>query len=137
MVTIQYVAKLEDGTIVEKSSLFDCFLGAGELLPELEECLTSMQIGETKTLKLPPEKTYGLYDEELVTAYPKAALPVAFTIQEGQAILYETDEKELKKVKVKKEDREYLFLDFNHPLAGKTLLYEITLVSTSKGKTFA
>ena len=128
MVTIQYVAKLEDGTIVEKSSLFDCFLGAGELLPELEECVTSMQQGETKTLKLPPEKAYGLYDEGLVTAYPKTSLPVAFTVHEGEAILYETDEKELKKVKVKKEDQDFLFLDFNHPLAGKTLLYEITLV---------
>ena len=130
-VNIQYVAKLKDGTVFDSSpegEYFEFTIGDAGNLPELEETILEMELGETKTLILPPEKAYGKYDEGLVIQFPKESLPENFEIEEGQYILYETDENELKRVKVKDKDEFYLYLDYNHPMAGKTLQYEIKLI---------
>ncbi len=131
---IQYEVKLIDGTLVDGSlegEPFEFELGSPNILAELTNVVSEMQVGEAKVLLLPPEKAYGIYDESLVIVLPKTSFPSTFDLKEGQLILYENESSELIKVKVTGFDEENVYLDFNHPLAGKELQFEIKLLEAA------
>lgn len=131
---ISYNAKLKDGSVIDRSPLdkpFKFIYGIEIVLPELEKAVLEMEIGETKMIVLSPDKAYGFYDENLVIPIPKNSLPKNFEVEVGQDFIYSTED-EIRRVKVSLEDDINLYFDHNHPLAGQTLNYEITLLGISK-----
>lgn len=130
-VKIQVTTKLIDGTLAEGSvekEPFEFELGSPNILPELTRVVLEMGVEESKILQLPPEKAYGIYDESLVVVLPKESFPAEYDLKEGKSIFYESEDHELKCVKVKAMDEANVYVDYNHPLAGKELQFEIKLV---------
>jgi len=82
-----------------------------------------MKVGEKKTLEIPPEEAYGNYDPELSRELPIEA--VNFTPEVGMQLATDTG---LKGIVTEVRDTSFV-IDFNHELAGKILIFEVTIVS--------
>ncbi|AJC71590.1 MAG: peptidylprolyl isomerase [Thermococcus sp.] len=103
-------------------------IGAGEIIPGIEEALIGMEVGEKKEVVVPPEKGYGMPREDLIVPVPIEQFTSAglepiegmyVMTDAGIAKILEIGEKTVK-------------LDFNHPLAGKTAVFEIEVVEIKK-----
>ena len=125
-VQVNYTGKLEDGSIFDSSEGKDPLaftLGAGEMIPGFDKAVKGMTIGESKDIKLSPADAYGEHDERGVQEVPRDRLPedveVGTTLQTqqgGRAVIKELNDKTG-------------IVDMNHPLAGQTLNFWITLLS--------
>lgn len=107
--------------VVEKIPII---VGAGDLLPGLEEVLSEMKEGEEREIELPPEKAFGERKKELIVLIPERefrkrgirpvpGLPIEADGRRGRVVAVSSG-----RVQV----------DFNHPLAGKTLLYKLRVI---------
>jgi FKBP-type peptidyl-prolyl cis-trans isomerase 2 len=122
----------ENGIFVEEREYgpLGVTIGAGEIIPGLDEALIGMEEGEKRTIEVPPEKAYGMPNPELIIDVPVSDFTNAgLEPQEGLYVM--TDSGIAKIVSVGEES---VKLDFNHPLAGKTLLFEVEIVEISKEK---
>lgn len=130
VVKIHFEGKLEEGQIIDSTigdESYQMTIGDPENLPELENAIIGMGIGEIKEITLSPAKGYGEYDESLIIPVPRDSLPPEFSLEIGQEFVYQTESGEIKKVRLARKDDDNFFFDFNHPLAGKTVIYKIIL----------
>ncbi len=99
-------------------------VGEGNLIEGFEEAVIGMEVGEEKTVIIPPEKGYGERDEALIQEIPKEMFNDAdFEPMEGMHILANGIPAKIIKVT---DDK--VILDFNHELAGKELKFIIKVV---------
>ena len=84
-----------------------------------------MEIGESKTVTLPPNEAYGEIITEMVQEVPKKFVPETVTV--GEMLTTETEQGSFNVV-VKEVNEEFVILDGNHPMAGKTLVFELEVV---------
>lgn len=140
-VKVDYTGKLEDGTVFDTSiketaieaGIFSVeriyeplsfTVGAGQMIKGFDEGVIGMKVGEEKTLRIPPEKAYGEFQEELVQAYPLSQLGLDPLPVAGQKLMSIYGP-----VTVVAVNETHATLDFNPELAGKTLVFEVKLVS--------
>jgi FKBP-type peptidyl-prolyl cis-trans isomerase 2 len=103
------------------------------MIQGFDEAVVGMKVGETKTVKIPPEKGYGAYRQDLVfkvspDQFPGGTKPkVGEQYQAGNGAQVMT-------VKVIAVDDKEVTLDANHQLAGKNLNFDITMVEIKPGK---
>ncbi len=104
--------------------------GAGHVIPGIEKALSEMDIGETRTVIIPPSEGYGDYDPEGVRVYSRTILPQeCWGIGEGEFVAWRNPASGMYiPVCVVEATAEAVKLDFNHPFAGKTLEYWLELV---------
>ena len=131
-VQVEYVGKFEDGTIFDASEgrgPLEFTVGQGEMIPGFDTGVDGMSIGETKELTLSPAEAYGEWDERGLQEVGKDKLPenieVGMELQTGtggRAVIKEINETTAK-------------VDLNHPLAGKTLQFTLTLVAVADAPT--
>lgn len=130
-VRIHYVGKLEDGTVFDSSEgrpPLEFIVGNGEVIEGLEQGVVGMKIGETKTISIPPELGYGQYMKERVFEMERKKMPGNFNIEAGLRLqMYRADGMPIM-VTVVGISEDTLTMDANHPLAGKTLIFETTLL---------
>lgn len=126
VVEIHYTGKLEDKTVFDSSEKRDPLkftLGEKGIIPGMNNAVLGMKPGESKTVTIPPDQAYGSYNKELIFEVPTKNLPPGSTpgtpLRNPQGHM----------VVVKEVKGEQSILDANHPLAGKTLIFEINLVS--------
>jgi len=122
--TIEEVAKKErlykEGEIYEPKLVV---IGEGWVLKALDESLTNMDVGKTETVEIPPEKAFGQRDPEKVRRVPLRHLTAkGITPTLGMRLEYDG-----KMATVRAIGAGRVLLDFNPPLAGKTLVYEVTV----------
>ncbi|MEM3703549.1 MAG: FKBP-type peptidyl-prolyl cis-trans isomerase [Candidatus Bathyarchaeia archaeon] len=122
--TIEEVAKREhlykEGEIYEPKLVV---IGEGWVLKALDESLTNMDVGKTSTVEIPPEKAFGTRDPEKVKRVPLRQLTTkGITPTLGMRIEYDG-----KMATVRAIGAGRVLLDFNPPLAGKTLVYDVTI----------
>ena len=111
---------------------FEVVLGEGRVFPVLEQALRGMEVGETKEVFIPCDEAYGKVDEKAVREIPLNSMPNYEQLVEGETILINSDRADQPgRALVKSISNGRLTLDFNHPLAGQDLSYEITLQSVS------
>lgn len=133
-VRLHYTGKLESGEEFDASRgreplTFE--VGKGQLIPGIEEAVMGMEEGETKEVFIPPEKGYGESKEELVREFPRSVLGPS-QVKEGQAVQLQTNEGQIVSALVKKLTEDTVTFDFNHPLSGKALQFELELVEIVK-----
>jgi len=130
--TIEEVAKKErlykEGEIYEPKLVV---LGEGWILKALEEEILKLDVGGKSTIEIPPEKAFGPRDPNKVKLVPLRRLVAkGITPKIGMRIEYEG-----KMATVRTVGAGRVQLDFNPPLAGKTLLYEVTVQKKLETKT--
>jgi len=129
-ITVNYTGKFEDGTVFD-SSLDDgreplhTVLGSGNLIPGFEKGLLGMNEGEKKTLTLDAVEGYGEYLKGLVTVIEKDKVPEGVKV--GQ-VLQSQGPRGVMNVTVKEITDKGVKVDANHPLAGKTLIFDLEVV---------
>jgi FKBP-type peptidyl-prolyl cis-trans isomerase SlyD len=103
--------------------------GAGNIIRGLEEALIGHDAGETVSVTLPPERAYGLVKENAIQRVPiKHLLTRSKKYKPGQIVAVNTQEGQ-KNAVVVKVGRFNLDLDMNHPFAGKTLTFDVSIDS--------
>jgi peptidylprolyl isomerase len=122
--TSEEIAKKEhlykEGEIYESKLIV---IGEGWVLKALDESLTTMEIGKTASVEIPPDKGFGERDPEKVRRVPlKQLIAKGITPSLGTRIEYGG-----KLAIVRAIGAGRVLLDFNPPLAGKTLVYEVTV----------
>ncbi len=132
VVRINYAGRLEDGREFESSwrtgEPLDAKLGSGRLLPQVEQTLCEMLPGERRTLRLAPERAYGIYDETLIQTIPLDRLPNADQLPVGDYIEIKTARGTIR-AKVLSVGDNGIVLDLNHELAGETVIFDLELLA--------
>ena len=85
--------------------------------------------GDTKSVRIEPAHAYGDVDEDAIGQIPKSQFPSDFQPVVGGAVMGQNDLGQKMMAIIKSHDENNVLLDFNHPLAGKTIDFEIELLS--------
>ena len=129
-VAVHYRGTRSDGAVFDSSLERDPIqftIGGGEVIAGFDDALVDMAVGDTKTVIIAPEEAYGPRNPELVHVVERNQLPAELDLKVG-AQLQATDPNgnELRLV-VAELAGDNVTLDANHPLAGESLTFEITL----------
>ncbi|HID25632.1 MAG TPA: hypothetical protein EYP23_04130 [Thermoplasmata archaeon] len=132
--TVQIVceARSEDGELCyknEKENPLELVVGEGKFFPVIENELKDMKVGEVKTVTLKPEDTFGPHLDDLVIEVSKEALRSDVELKVGSRIKINTPSGKIFYGTVIEVKEETLTIDLNHPLAGKKLVFTITVIS--------
>jgi peptidylprolyl isomerase len=131
-VKVHYTGKYEDGKVFDSSldrEPIDVELGAAQVIKGFEDALVGMEKGEKKKITLPPDQGYGHYDPALLIEIPNTNIPENVTPKVGMKLSLRDNKGQSALVTVKEIGNESIKLDANHPLAGKTLVFDIELLS--------
>ncbi len=140
LVTVDYIGTFDDGKVFDTSmesvaakagiknprrmyEPMEFRVGSGEMIPGFEDAVIDMEMDQTKKIAIPPERAYGPSDPERIKRFklaqfqrsgirPKVGDRFAVNNEPGTVTKVENGEIEM---------------DFNHPMAGKTLHFEITV----------
>jgi len=130
-VQVHYTGKLEDGTVFDSSRKrgpVQFTIGREQVITGFEQAILGMNIGESKTTKIPVALAYGPRREDMVVTMSRSQLPPGLDPQQGQRLeITQTDNKVLL-VTVTSINESTLTIDANHPLAGKELIFDFELV---------
>ncbi len=98
--------------------------GAGHIIKGLEKEMTGMKVGDKKTVVVAPEEGYGVVQQEAIRRVPKTAIGGAEHLKVGDMVGASNAGHTFRAVVKEITDSEVV-LDFNHPLAGKTLTFDV------------
>ncbi len=129
VVTLDYKLIVEDEMLesTEDGEPIKFIQGIGQIIPGLENALYGLKIGDQKTVVIQPEDAYGEYDPESLQEAKKEEFSEEIPLDVGTFLDLEDDEGDILSAQVIAAEEDTVTLDFNHPLAGKTLTFEITL----------
>lgn len=133
LVTVIYDGILENGEIFESSQdtgPLKFRLGTASVMPGFEEAVVGMGINESKEIRLQPEEAYGLPRQELIHTVSRSSWDADADIKPGVVVgmSMEKDGKQHQvPAMVTTVSGDMVTIDFNHPLAGKQVVYKITL----------
>lgn len=131
VVTIHYTLKDESGNQLDTtqgSQPFSFLSGFDQIIPKLEDEINTMLIGGKKNVLIAAEDAYGAYREDLVHYVKKANFPDDVELEIGMQFVTNSPDGTQMPFVIKEIDGENITIDFNHPLAGKNLDFEIELV---------
>ncbi len=130
-VRVRYVGRLETGEVFDSSQtslplVFE--IGTGQVIPGFDKAVTGMAVGETKTVNIPPEDAYGMPDSILTHRMSVNDFPPDITPAIG--LMLEMGQPDGPPVQVLIEDiqGDTAYLNANHGLAGKTLIFDLELM---------
>lgn len=131
-VSVHYRGTLNDGTEFDNSKhrgqALSFEVGSGKMLPGFDRALVGMTVGQTKNVNLSADEAYGQRIPDAVQTVPKTAFPPDFEFLVGEVIQGNGPQGPFL-AKIQEEAEQEVILDFNHPLAGEDLSFEIELVS--------
>ena len=134
-VKVHYKGTLSDGTEFDNSrargQTLDFEVGSPRLISGFSEAVLGMKQGETKTVTLPPESAYGPIDPNAFQDVPKTQFGEGFVFEVGGMIKGNGPQGPFL-AKIHEIEDDNVVLDFNHPLAGKELTFEVELVEVGE-----
>lgn len=107
--------------------------GHGNLISGLEKAIEGMKVGDKKTVTIEPEEAYGEYDPENQIALERSMFPAGFPIEKGRMVPLEDDEGHHLHSFITDFDADTVTVDLNHPMAGKTLVFDVEIVTLRPG----
>lgn len=132
-VAIHYTGSLEDGSVFDSSEGRDPLeftLGAGQVIAGFESAVRTLDIGESTKTTIPPEQAYGERRDEMVISLDRSQFPAEAEPEIGLQVYLQAGEQPVPATIVEVQ-AENIILDANHHLAGKTLVFDIELVSVN------
>jgi FKBP-type peptidyl-prolyl cis-trans isomerase 2 len=130
-VKVHYTGTLTDGTTFDSSTGGDpleVVLGDGKVIPGFEQAVMGMAVGETKTVTIPAAEAYGVHHADRVHQVEREKIPPDVDLEVGRVLEAVGAEGVTLAVVVAGLTDTMVTLDFNHPLAGKDLTFELELV---------
>jgi len=130
-VKVHYTGSLKDGTVFDSSRERDPLefvLGGGMVIAGFDEGVEGLDIGESVTVTIPPERGYGPRREEMIITIPREQFPGHLNPVIGDKYQVPDPSGRLAVLTVTDINNESVVLDANHELAGKDLIFEIELV---------
>ncbi len=145
-VTVDYVGRLDEETVFDTSvesiakacgkytsgrnysEGLSFEVGAGQMIAGFDKGVEWMKVGETKTVEIAAKDAYGERDEKNLITMPKDQIPDADQYQVGMQVMSQYGQT----FKVYKVNDDSIVFDANHELAGKTLIFDITIKSVQK-----
>lgn len=134
-VSVYYTLRLDDGTIYNATAEgepLQLTLGDGRLIAGVEDALVGMNVGESKTVTIPPEKAYGPHRPELVMEYDRKELRAGAQPVIGQQVNTTLEDGSPLSMVITEISETTVTLDGNHPLAGKNLNFDVQLAAIGK-----
>ncbi|MFA4820363.1 MAG: peptidylprolyl isomerase [Candidatus Aenigmatarchaeota archaeon] len=119
-VSVDYTGMFENGTIFDSGKL-QFSAGAGQMIKGFDAAVIGMHEGEEKNVTIKPEDAYGAYSPNNVVGIPSTNVP---DDTKAGDVLYAGSQQ----VRVLEVRNDTVFIDANHPLAGKTLVFRIRIV---------
>jgi FKBP-type peptidyl-prolyl cis-trans isomerase SlyD len=132
VVTLRYKVAEANGKLIEESREPMMYLHGGydNTLPKIEAALDGREAGYEVNLQLKPEDAFGVRDESLVRTIPKKEFPPGVKL--GGQLEGHTDDGQPHVFHVMKIKGDTVFLDGNHPLAGKELRFHLKVTGVRK-----
>lgn len=135
-VSIEYTLKLDDQTVVDSNVGADPFTyihGSHQIVPGLEKALEGMKIGDRREVTVKPEEGYGPVDKNALIEVRKEQIsPDAMTI--GTQLQGRDQSGKAFTARIAEIKEDTVVLDFNHPLAGKILYFDVKVLNIQEVK---
>ncbi len=134
LVRVQYRITDDEGHEIDSSSPnypLEFVCGRGDVISGLERGVIGLEPGGKKRITIAPEDAYGPHNPAHVKTLPRAAFPVNMELVEGTRFSYRSDKGAEVMYRVKEIRADSIVADYNHPLAGKTLHYDVTVVEVT------
>jgi len=135
-VLIHYTGTFEDGSVFDSSNGREPLkfkIGSGHVIKGFDSGITGMTIGEKKSVTIAPEEAYGPVIDAQVVEFPKDQFPEDVELKIGTALQLVNDAGHAMPVKIVEVLDDTVKLDANHPLAGKTLCFDMELIEICEG----
>lgn len=135
VVEMHYTLKNDLGEVIDSSKGQEpmVFLqGYGNIIPGLENALAGMEAGQSCDVSVKPEDGYGEYHPQAVQEIPMSALQGIENLKIGMELQSQDEQGNPFIVRVKAINDNNVVVDANHPLAGKTLHFNIDIKKVSK-----
>lgn len=130
VVTVDYSLHLGDGKVVDSSEPEDPLTylhGEGQIVPGLESALEGLGVGDSRKVVVAPDQGYGTRDARGVQEVPRTAFPAGFEPRPGLELTAEGEDGEPVPFVIREVKPESVVIDLNHPLAGATLHFDVTV----------
>lgn len=131
VVSMEYTLRV-DGELLDSSEghgPLEFLTGYGNIIPGLENEMIGMKVGDSKDVVVAPADGYGEYDEEAVMEVPKNQFPKDMPVEEGLELTVRDDSGQGRYARIESVEGETVRLNFNHPLAGDELHFNVKVVS--------
>ena len=133
-VKLVYIGKLDNGEVfktVNEDAPLTLKMGNQELPPTLENALIGLNVGQSKTIRVTPEEGYGARQKLLVQKISRKSLGDKITPKPGMILSLKVSkdgEEHQVPATVMKVEADTIEIDYNHPLAGHHLTYNVTIL---------
>lgn len=134
-VTLHFSLSLEDGSVIDSN--FDqgpatLSMGDGNLPPGFEEHLHGLQAGQEASFTVLPEKGFGQHNPSNIQMIKRNSFAADMALSEGLVVSFaDANQGQLPGV-IQAIGEDEVTVDFNHPLAGKTLVFKVAIVAVNK-----
>lgn len=137
-VKVEYEGKLEDGQVFDSSEKhggvpLEFVVGSGMVIPGFDSGVLGMKDGEEKEIKIDFKDAYGEPKAELKREIPKTSLPQDQEPKAGMGLMVQTPQGQMP-VRIDEVKDDVVVIDFNHPLAGKNLTFNVKVVGIESEK---
>jgi len=130
VVSLQYTLTV-DGTVVDSADRTDplqFIQGGGDIIPGLESQLYGMARGDSKRVAVAPADGYGEVDPEALVEIPRSQFPSEIPVKKGTQLQVQNADGEVMDAYIESYTPNAVRLNFNHPMAGKHLVFDVTVV---------
>ncbi len=131
IVCLDYTLRLDDDEVVDTSESrepIEFVQGQQQIVPGLEQALYGMEVGEAKTVTVEPGQGYGHRNPEAHQDVPREAFQKGVELEPGMAIQVSDGSGRTATAFIAEVRDDAVKLDFNHPLAGETLHFDVEVV---------
>ena len=130
-VRVAYTGRLDDGTVCVSTASrrpLQFTIGRGRIISGVEKAVVGMCPGQSKTVTLRPREAYGKHREGMLIAVDRSRVTTESDLKVGQQLRATCANGRTISVTVAEISKSKVMLDTNHPLAGKTITFDIRLV---------
>lgn len=129
-ITLHFTVRLMDGQVLDStlgSNPPTFVFGDGSLLDGFEKAIVGLKKGDQRSVFLSPAEAFGPHREDNVQKIKRELFDDSMTLEAGLVVNFEDKSGDLPGV-IDSWDEQYVTVDFNHPLAGKDLTFEVEIV---------
>ena len=137
IVSLEYTLTGDDGKVIDSTkgkAPLKYIQGQHQIVPGLEREIVGMKVGSEKHVKVKPEDGYGQVDPRGYIEYPREEIP-ANGLKVGAVLVGKGPQGQPVRARVKEIKEKTVVMDMNHPMAGKTLVFDVKIVDIQPSRT--